>query len=197
MSENAVDSARRRFLAALATLMGAIGVVFAAVPFVASMKPSARARAIGGPVEVDISGLKPGQLMVEKWRGKPVWILRRGEETLATLPSLDDKLVDPTSEEAEQPEYAKNEYRSITPEYLVVIGLCTHLGCSPKLVPKGGARDLDPRWPGGFVCPCHGSLFDLAGRVYKGWPAPANLVVPPYRFLSTTRLLIGDDGAIA
>ncbi|MEE9158037.1 MAG: ubiquinol-cytochrome c reductase iron-sulfur subunit [Gammaproteobacteria bacterium] len=197
MSENAVDGARRRFLTALATLMGAVGVVFAAVPFVASMKPSARARAIGGPVEVDISRLKPGQLMVEKWRGKPVWILRRSEETLATLPSLDDKLVDPTSEEAQQPEYAKNEYRSITPEYLVVIGLCTHLGCSPKLVARGGARDLGPRWPGGFFCPCHGSLFDLAGRVYKGWPAPANLIVPPYRFLSTTRLLIGDDGAVA
>ncbi|MCI0400021.1 MAG: ubiquinol-cytochrome c reductase iron-sulfur subunit [Gammaproteobacteria bacterium] len=196
MNEKAVDVARRRFLTALTTLMCAVGVVFAAIPFIAFMKPSARAKAVGGPVEVDISKLKPRELMVEKWRGKPVWILRRSEETLAALPSLDDQLVDPESEEAQQPEYAKNEYRSIAPEYLVVIGLCTHLGCSPKLVPPGAGRDLGSHWPGGFVCPCHGSQFDLAGRVFKGWPAPANLVVPPYRYLDKTRLLIGEDRVI-
>lgn len=157
------------------------------------MTPSAKAKAIGAPIEVDISDIAPGERKIVKWQGKPVWILRRRKVTLKALPSIDDELRDPESDEKQQPPYAKNEYRSIKPEYLVVIGLCTHLGCSPSYVPKNKQNDLGPNWPGGFFCPCHGSRFDLAGRVFKDVPAPLNLLVPPYKYLTDTRILIGDD----
>jgi ubiquinol-cytochrome c reductase iron-sulfur subunit len=178
----------------LTTGVGAVGVAFAATPFVLSMNPSARARAAGAPVEADISKLEPGQMMIIEWRGKPVWIVNRTPEMLATLATDTAKLSDPDSEVPQQPDYATNPARSIKPEILVLVGICTHLGCSPKKVfEMGAASDLGDDWPGGFFCPCHGSKFDLAGRVYKGVPAPTNLVVPPYQFLSDTRLLIGAD----
>lgn len=196
MTEEAVDLKRRRFLTATATVVGGVGVVFAAVPFVASLQPSARARAIGAPVEVDISKLEEGQMLVAQWRGQPVWILRRSQAALQALEELQDKLRDPDSAVAQQPEYAQNPHRSIKPEYLVVVGLCTHLGCAPTFIPLSAGQDMGPDWKGGFFCPCHGSRFDLAGRVYKAVPAPTNLVVPPHTYLTETRLLIGvDEGA--
>lgn len=193
MAEQGVNRTRRRLLVVTSGL-GVIGAGFAAVPFITSMTPSARARAMGAPVEADISKLEPGQRLVVEWRGKPVWIVRRTERMLATLPRVDDELADPDSENSDQPKYAKNEARSIRPELLVLIGICTHLGCSPlaKLEPGAGSG-LGADWPGGFFCPCHGSLFDLAGRVYKNVPAPTNLVVPPHKYLSDTRILIGVD----
>lgn len=193
MAEQGVNRTRRRLLVVTSGL-GVIGAGFAAVPFITSMTPSARARAMGAPVEADISKLEPGQRLVVEWRGKPVWIVRRTERMLATLPRVDDELADPESENSDQPKYAKNEARSIRPELLVLIGICTHLGCSPlaKLEPGAGSG-LGADWPGGFFCPCHGSLFDLAGRVYKNVPAPTNLVVPPHKYLSDTRILIGVD----
>lgn len=202
MSENdkEVDNERRQFLTAAATVIGGAGVAMTAVPFVTSLQPSARAEAVGAPVEADISQLNSDKLLITKWRGKPVWILRRTKEDLATLKDLTPQLRDPQSTEPQQPEYAQNEYRSIRSEYLVVIGICTHLGCSPKYVPEAAAAsyDLGPEWKGGFFCPCHGSRFDLAGRVYTGVPAPTNLVVPPHKYLSDTRILIGsDEGANA
>ena len=194
MSEG-VDRDKRRFLTMLTTGVGAVGVGFAATPFVLSMTPSARARAAGAPVEVDISKLEPGQLHTEEWRGKPVWILRRTPEMLQTLPATDNLLADPASKVADQqPAYAQNSTRSIKPEILVVVGICTHLGCSPsKKLQVGPASGLGDDWTGGFFCPCHGSKFDLAGRVYKNVPAPTNLPVPPHMFLSDTRILIGED----
>lgn len=173
---------------------GGLAGIAAAVPFVASMAPSARARAAGAPVEVDLSKLEPGMLVTEEWRGQPVWVLHRTQPMLATLPEVDDDVVDPGSKMPMQPDYARNAHRSIKPEYLILVGICTHLGCSPtqKLQP-GEASGLGADWHGGFFCPCHGSKFDLAGRVYKGVPAPTNLVVPPHTFLSDTRLLIGED----
>lgn len=197
MSAEGIDLKRRRFLTAAATAVGGVGAVAVAVPFVLSMQPSARAQAAGAPVEVDISKLEPGQLMTVAWRGKPVWILNRPKSVLDALPSLDSQLLDPHSNATEQqPPYAKNEYRSRKPEYLVLVGICTHLGCSPTFRPDIAPADLGSGWKGGFFCPCHGSKFDLAGRVYKGVPAPLNLVVPPYRYLTDTRILIGaDEGA--
>ena len=194
MSEG-VDRDKRRFLTLLTTGVGAVGAGFAATPFVLSMTPSARAKAAGAPVEVDISKLEPGQLHTEEWRGKPVWILRRTPEMLQTLPATDDQLADPASQVADQqPAYAQNPTRSIKPEILVVVGICTHLGCSPsKKLQAGVASGLGDDWTGGFFCPCHGSKFDLAGRVYKNVPAPTNLPVPPHMFLSDTRILIGED----
>jgi ubiquinol-cytochrome c reductase iron-sulfur subunit len=193
MAEQGVNRTRRRLLVVTSGL-GVIGAGFAAVPFITSMTPSARARAMGAPVEADISKLEPGQRLVVEWRGKPVWIVRRTDRMLATLPRVDDELADPDSENSDQPKYAKNEARSIRPEILVLIGICTHLGCSPlaKLEPGAGSG-LGTEWLGGFFCPCHGSLFDLAGRVYKNVPAPTNLVVPPHKYLSDTRILIGVD----
>jgi len=161
------------------------------------MTPSAKTKAIGAPVEVDISQLKPGERKIIKWQGKPVWILRRNETMLSDISTLDDELSDPASEENQQPEYATNEDRSIKPEYLVVVGICTHLGCSPSYVTKDAEHNLGSDWKGGFFCACHGSLFDLAGRVYKGFPAPYNLVVPPHKYLTSDRLLIGDDSGVA
>lgn len=188
-----MDCGRRRLLVATAAAGGAAGVV-AAVPFVASWMPSERAKAAGAPVEADIGKLAPGEMMTVEWRGKPVWIIRRTREMLDGLPKIDDKLVDPKSEKKMQPDYCKNEYRSIKPEYMVAVGICTHLGCSPTDKFKTGVDSgIDADWPGGFLCPCHGSTFDLAGRVYKNKPAPDNLEVPPYKYLSDTRILIGED----
>jgi len=187
-----VDAGRRRFLTASATVVGGVATVGVAVPFVAAWQPSERARAIGAPIEVDISKMEPGQMLVSKWRGKPVWIVNRTPDILQALPGLDDELRDPESTERQQPDYATNEFRSIKPEILVLIGICTHLGCSPSYV-KPDEAPLGTGWPGGFFCPCHGSKFDYAGRVYAGVPAPTNLVVPPHQYLSDTRILIGAD----
>lgn len=197
MSAEGVDLKRRRFLTAAASVVGGVGVVAVAVPFVSSMQPSARAQAAGAPVEADISKLEPGQMMTVEWRGKPVWIVNRTKAVLDMLPSLDGNLRDPQSNESDQPKSAKNEYRSIKPEYLVLVGICTHLGCSPTFRPDMAPADLGPEWKGGFFCPCHGSKFDLAGRVYQGVPAPLNLVVPPYRYLGDNTILIGaEEGAV-
>ncbi|GAB4356541.1 MAG: ubiquinol-cytochrome c reductase iron-sulfur subunit [Immundisolibacter sp.] len=165
-----------------------------AVPFVSSMQPSARTQAAGAPVEVDISKLKPGELMVVEWRRKPVWILRRTQDELDRLAEVPaDDLRDPESVESEQPPYARNAVRAIKPEYLVLVGVCTHLGCSPKYRPEIGAPDLGADWLGGFQCPCHGGRYDLAGRAYKGYPPPLNMAVPPYRYLTDTKIRIGED----
>ncbi len=185
-----VDANRRRFLTASVAVVGGAAVVGTAVPFVAAWQPSERARAIGAPIEVDISPLEPGQMLTEKWRGQPVWIISRTPEILEALPGIDDRLRDPESTQNQQPKYARNEYRSIKPEIVVLIGICTHLGCSPLRV-RRDAAPLGTGWPGGFFCPCHGSMFDYAGRVYAGVPAPTNLVVPPHKYLSDTRILIG------
>ena len=191
-----IDSSKRTWLIA-SGCAGAAGGIAAAVPFVSSFQPSERAKAAGAAVEADISGLNPGEKMTVEWRGKPVWIVRRTPEQLAALPKLNDQLVDPKSERkpADQaPAYARNEVRSIKPEYLVLVGICTHLGCSPSDKFKTGAQpSLPDDWQGGFFCPCHGSTFDLAGRVYKNKPAPDNLEVPPHVYLSDTKLLIGED----
>lgn len=196
MSDQQIDSSKRTWIIA-SSCAGAVGAGFAAVPFVSSFQPSERARAAGAAVEVDIGALQPGQKMTVEWRGKPVWIVRRTPEQLAELPKVDAELADPKSlrkPDELTPTYARNEYRSIKPELLVVVGICTHLGCSPsdKFVP-GPQASLPSDWPGGFLCPCHGSTFDMAGRVFKGKPAPDNLEVPPYMYLSDTRLIIGED----
>ena len=191
-----IDASKRTWLIA-SSCAGAVGGVAAVVPFVSSFQPSEKAKAAGAAVEADISALKPGEKMTVEWRGKPVWILRRTPEQLAALPKLDSQLVDPKSERkpADQaPDYARNASRSIKPEFFVAVGICTHLGCSPsdKFTP-GAQPSLPDDWQGGFFCPCHGSMFDLAGRVYKNKPAPDNLEVPPHMYLSDTKLLIGDD----
>lgn len=193
MDNSNVDKSRRRFLTAAATVVGGAGTVAGAIPFIATMTPSEKTKAIGAPVEVDISSLQPGERIIKEWQGKPVWILRRTPEMLKDIATLDSDLRDPASDASAQPDYAKNEYRAREDEYLVVLGVCTHLGCSPKFVVKDGDNTPTEDWKGGFFCPCHGSRFDLAGRVFKGVPAPTNLVVPPYKFLSPSRLLIGDD----
>ncbi|MBA2483174.1 MAG: ubiquinol-cytochrome c reductase iron-sulfur subunit [Nitrosomonas sp.] len=188
-------NSRRRFLVAATAVAGGIATVGVATPFMLSMMPSEKAKAAGAPVEVDISKLDPGQLMMVEWRGKVVWVLKRTQEMLKTLDKLaqDQVLADPGSEKDQQPEYAKNSTRSIKPEVLVVVGLCTHLGCSPVFRKDIAPEDLGEDWLGGFFCPCHGSKFDLAGRVYKNLPAPTNLVVPPHAYLSDSRLLIGSE----
>lgn len=195
MSEHEVDVKKRRFLVNLTTGVGLVGAGFAATPFVLSMMPSARARAAGAPVEIDIAKLESGQMLTVEWRGKPVWLLRRTPEMLQSLKQIEAQLADPKSEVvSQQPEYAKNDTRSIKPELLVLVGICTHLGCSPsKNFQVGPASGLGSDWQGGFFCPCHGSKFDLAGRVYKGVPAPTNMVVPPYKFAADTRVVIGED----
>lgn len=199
MSTEGVDKGRRRFLTAATTVVGAVGAGYAVAPFVMSMMPSARAQAAGAPVEADVSKLEPGQLMTVEWRGKPVWIVHRTEQNLKDLPTLDARLLDPKSEADQQPAYAKNELRSREDHkaYAVLVGICTHLGCSPTYRPDIAPADLGPEWKGGFFCPCHGSRFDLAGRVFSGVPAPKNLVVPPYKFLSATQILVGEDGGAA
>ncbi len=193
MNDYGVDTSKRWFLTKAATMVGAAGAIFAATPFISSMQPSEKAQAAGAPVEVDISKLEPGQLIRVRWRGKPVWVVQRTQESLSSLQKLEPKLRDPKSEESEQPESSKNEYRSSKPEILVALGVCTHLGCSPTYRPEVAPADLGPEWLGGFFCPCHGSSFDLAGRVYKGGPAPSNLDIPPHQYLSDTRLLIGEN----
>jgi ubiquinol-cytochrome c reductase iron-sulfur subunit len=195
MADNELDRGKRRFLVAATSVAGGIAGVATAVPFVASMLPSERAKAAGAPVEADIGNLAPGEMTRVEWRGKPVWIVRRTQEMLETVVQSDGKVADPKSERKKEltPEYARNEFRSIKPEYLIVVGICSHLGCSPVDKFKAQAEAFDADWKGGFYCPCHGSLFDLAGRVYKNKPAPDNLEVPPHTYLSDTKLLIGED----
>ncbi len=188
-----VDARKRKFLIAATSAIGGVAVAGVAVPLVMSMMPSARAKAAGAPVEVDISQVEPGMLLTVEWRGKPVWIVNRTPEMLDLLAKHEDQLTDPKSEMPQQPDYATNATRSIKPEYLVAVGICTHLGCSPTYRKEVGAADLGSDWPGGFFCPCHGSRFDLAARVYKGAPAPTNLVIPPHQYLSDAKLLIGVD----
>ncbi len=200
MTSTATDSERRRFLVTATTVIGSIGVAALAVPFISAMNPSARARSAGAPVNVDVSKLEPGQQITVNWRGKPVWILRRTLQMMDDLRSagLRERLRDPDSTIAtQQPDYAQNVYRSIKPEYLVVIAICTHLGCVPSFRPDRSPIDLGPDWNGGYFCPCHGSRFDLAGRVYKAVPAPTNLVVPPYRFLSESLIRVGEEAVMS
>lgn len=189
--ESKIDQERRDFLLKTTGAIGGVGAACALTPFVASWLPSAKAQAAGAPVQVDLKDLEPGQQVTVEWRGKPVWILRRTKEMLEGLPKIETSLRDPESVVEQQPEYAKNEYRSINPEYLVLIGICTHLGCVPKYTPE--AEEFGSDWLGGFYCPCHGSRFDLAGRVYKGVPAPINLQVPPYKFISEHVIVIGES----
>lgn len=187
-----VDKTRRNLVVATSVAGGAASVG-ALVPFVASMWPSERAKAAGAPVEVDISRLAPGELGVFEWRGKPVWVIRRTEQMLASLKTVQNQLSDPASKASEQPSYARNEHRAAKPDIMVMEGVCTHLGCSPQLKTAEAKGEMGGEWVGGFYCPCHGSKFDYAGRVFRGAPAPTNLPVPPYTFLSDTTLLIGED----
>ncbi len=188
------EDPQRRFWLMTTAAAGGAAAVATAIPFVSSFAPSERARAAGGPVEVDIADIPPGGIKTVEWRGKPVWVMRRTPEMLAALPGHDAELVDPLSARDQQPAAAKNAARSIKPEVFVAVGICTHLGCSPTSAPKeGGSPSLPADWPGGFFCPCHGSTFDLAGRVFKNKPAPTNLEVPPHRYASDTRLLIGES----
>ncbi len=198
MNDGAVSSnGRRRFLVGATTLVGVAGGVGASVPFVGSWNPSAKARAAGAPVRVDISRIEPGALLgpMPAWRGQPIFVLKRDQETLDNLEQYTSHLADPDSNrESQQPSYAKNSFRSIKPEILVLVGLCTHLGCSPKINTQVVPQDYDPNWKGGFFCPCHGSMFDLAGRVYSGVPAPSNMPVPPHSYESDNVIVIGVDG---
>ena len=197
-TDNVVDTKRRRFLVTSTSVVAAVGAGFVAVPFLSSWMPSERAKNAGAPVEVDISKLEEGRLLIVEWQSKPVWIVRRSAKTLSDLVTLEDKLSDPASENADQqPAYAQNANRSIKPEISVLVGICTHLGCSPTFRPDIGAVDLGADWLGGFFCPCHSSKFDLAGRVYQGVPAPTNLVVPPHKYVSDNVILIGEDGEAA
>ncbi|MBI4997505.1 MAG: ubiquinol-cytochrome c reductase iron-sulfur subunit [Rhodocyclales bacterium] len=192
-----MDPTRRQLLVATSAA-GALAGIGVAIPLVSSLMPSERAKAAGAPVEADISRLAPGEMMTVEWRGKPVWIIHRTQEMLASLKQAEPNLVDPDSKEPQQPEYASNEFRSRKPEYMVAIGICTHLGCSPtEKFRHGDAQGMPADWPGGFFCPCHGSQFDLAGRVYKNMPAPSNLEIPPHQYLAEGRLLIGEDGTAA
>lgn len=191
---NTVDTDKRRFLTNATTVVGSIGAIAVTIPFISSLSPSAKARAAGAPVEVDISKLEVGQLLTIEWRGKPVFVFRRSEETLSALANLKTELRDPHSEElGQQPSYCKNDLRSIRQDLMVLVGICTHLGCAPTYRPELAPEDLGPDWQGGFFCPCHGSTFDLAGRVYQSVPAPTNLVVPPHYFINDNKLLIGTE----
>jgi ubiquinol-cytochrome c reductase iron-sulfur subunit len=198
MPTDGVNKKRRRFLVAATSAVGAVGAGFVAVPFIKSWKPSARAQAVGAPVQVALHGLKPGQIMKVQWRGQTIGVLRRSQETLDLLPEVDAELRDPQSQESEQPPFAQNEARALRDEFLVVNMHCTHLGCVPQVVPEVGPQPFDDNWKGGFFCPCHKSKFDMAGRVYKGVPAPANLRIPPYSFLDDRTLVIGvnPEGAV-
>ncbi|MFW5443325.1 MAG: ubiquinol-cytochrome c reductase iron-sulfur subunit [Methylococcaceae bacterium] len=193
MTNEGVDHSKRQFLTTALTVVGAIGTGYLAVPFLSQMQPSAKAMAAGAPVEVDISKIETGQLIRVAWRGKPVWILSRTPEVLANLETDTAKLADPNSQDSEQPEDSQNSVRSIKPEIFVAVGLCTHLGCSPTFRPEIAPADLGQDWKGGFFCPCHGSGFDLAGRVYKSVPAPTNLVIPPYRYITDTLIIVGEE----
>ncbi|MBE0469166.1 MAG: ubiquinol-cytochrome c reductase iron-sulfur subunit [Methyloprofundus sp.] len=193
MSNQGVDRSKRQFLTTALTVVGAVGTGYIAVPFLSQMQPSTKAKAAGAPVEIDISKMETGQLIRAAWRGKPVWVLNRTPAVLQILAEQTDKLADPLSLESNQPDSSNNELRSIKPEIFVAVGLCTHLGCSPTFRPEIAPNDLGEDWKGGFFCPCHGSGFDLAGRVFRGVPAPTNLDVPPHRYLSETRIIIGED----
>ena len=194
MSDQHVDKGKRGFLIAATSVVGGVAAGAAAVPFAGSMVPSERAKAAGAPVEADISNLAPGEMQIVEWRGKPVWIVRRTPEMLDGIKKSDDRVSDPKSEVPKQPDYATNEFRSIKPEIAVLEGVCSHLGCSPQFKSIESKGDMGQDWTGGFFCPCHGSKFDFAGRVYKGSPAPVNLTVPPYKFVGDARIIIGDDG---
>ena len=194
MATDAIENKdKRRFLIGATSVMGGIGIAAAAAPFVISLLPSERAKAAGAPVEVDISNVEPGQKINVEWRGKVCWVVNRTKAMLDTLPKMDSRVADPNSNVPQQPPYCKNEARSIKPEWWVAVGICTHLGCSPTYRPEVAPADLGPEWLGGFFCPCHQSKFDLAGRVFKGVPAPTNLVIPPYRYQSDTEVVIGED----
>jgi ubiquinol-cytochrome c reductase iron-sulfur subunit len=194
MADGTVNQGKRRFLIGATSVVGGIGAVGAATPFVMSFWPSERAKAAGAPVEVDIGKLEPGQKIDLEWRGKVVWVINRTKPMLESLPKLDPKLADPGSGVPQQPEYCKNWHRSIKDPIFVAIGICTHLGCSPTFRPEVAPADLGADWLGGFFCPCHQSKFDLAGRVYAGVPAPTNLVIPPHKYLSDTKIVVGEDG---
>ncbi len=191
MSSDDVNKGRRRFLVATTSVVGGVGVGLAAIPIIKSWMPSARAESVGGPVEVNISKLKEGQLLKVQWRGQTIGVLRRTPTMITDLPNVDDKLADPESAKAEQPSYIKGEDRALKPEFLVVNMHCTHLGCIPQMIPQVGPQPFDDDWNGGFYCPCHKSKFDLSGRVYKGVPAPTNLRIPPYSFLDDQTVMIG------
>ena len=193
MSNDGVNAGRRRFLVAATSVVGAAGAAGAAIPFLGSWAPSARAKAAGAPVRVNIGKIEPGQQIVAEWRGQPVFILNRTEEMLQALPKLNAELADPSSQASVQPEYVNPEARSIKPEILVLVGLCTHLGCSPSFRPEVAPADLGAQWVGGYFCPCHGSRYDLAGRVYKSQPAPLNLPVPPHSYESADVIVLGVD----
>ncbi len=192
-----VNEGRRHFLLVATTAVGAVGAVATAVPFLASWRPSARAKAMGGPVEADISKLAVGELMKVEWRGQAIFIVRRNDDMIAKLAAVQDQLRDPDSAESEQPDFARNEARALKPEYLVLVGVCTHLGCAPLGKFEPGDATVAADWPGGFYCPCHGSKFDMSGRVFKDVPAPLNLAVPPYSFGVNGTLVIGADTGAA
>ncbi|MGM0672072.1 ubiquinol-cytochrome c reductase iron-sulfur subunit [Thioalkalivibrio sp.] len=194
MANQGVNRGRRRFLVAATSVVGGAGVAAVAAPFLASLQPSARAQAAGAPVEFDVSAVEPGQRVSVEWRGQPIWVVRRTDEMIAGLSEVTDRLRDPESEEeTQQPEYAQNEHRSRDPEILVVVGICTHLGCSPTYRPEIGDPEMGSDWQGGWLCGCHGSRFDIAGRVYRNMPAATNLVVPRHMFRTDTMLVIGED----
>lgn len=196
MSEETIDRGRRRFLTAATSVIGGVGAAFIATPFIVSWLPSAKAQALGAPVEIDVSQLEEGAQLTVEWRGTPVWIVRRPKEVIDKIQQEDTSILrDPNSQEPQQPEYAQNIFRSIKPEYLIMVGLCTHLGCVPKFKPLAGS--VGPDWKGGFYCPCHGSKFDMSGRVFKGVPAPSNLPVPPHKYVSDKVILIGEDSKAA
>ena len=193
MDNKKINQGRRRFLTLATAGAGAVATAGVAVPFLASFSPSEKAKAAGAPVELDISKVEAGQMMTAEWQGKPIWVLNRTEAQQKEVPALNGEMADPTSEVEHQPEYCKNELRSIKPNIFVAIGICTHLGCSPTYRPDLAPADLGASWKGGFFCPCHGSKFDLAGRVYKGVPAPTTLVIPPYKYLTDATILVGED----
>ena len=198
MNNLSVDPSKRRFLVTMTSAVGGAAALGVVAPFVMSMLPSARAKAAGAPVEVDLSKVEPGMQLAVEWRGKPVWVVNRTKEMLDLLAKHDAKLTDPASDTtSQQPEYCKNPARAIKPQYLIVVGICTHLGCSPSYRPELAPADRGPEWVGGWFCPCHGSRFDLAARVFNGSPAPTNLVIPPHQYLSDTRVLIGEDQGAA
>jgi ubiquinol-cytochrome c reductase iron-sulfur subunit len=192
-----IDLKKRRFLTNTTAVIGAVGAGFVAVPFIKSWLPSERAKALGAPEEANIGKLEAGGLLRVKWRGKVVWVVRRTDQMLADLKAVEGQLSDPRSGAPQQPEYCTNQHRSIRPKYLVAVGICTHLGCSPTYRPEVAPADLGQDWKGGFYCACHGSKFDLAGRVYAGSPAPSNLVIPPHQYLANDLILIGVDGGAA
>ena len=196
MSNAPVDNGRRRFLTVATSVVGGVGAVGAAVPFIASWNPSAKAKAAGAPVEVNVSKLQPGQMLRVEWRGKPVWVVKRTDEMLAQLAKHEGQLRDAASENEQQPQYATNQHRSIKPEFFVAVGICTHLGCSPQYLADSFAAQVEGV-PSGFFCPCHGSKFDMAGRVFQSVPAPLNLVIPPHKYLDENTILVGDDSGAA